>query len=76
MPARKKQKKKAARRPARAPKLNVVVGSKVKETVKGHGVRMAGDFTDALNARVQDMIAKAVERCNSNGRGTVRPHDL
>jgi hypothetical protein len=70
-----RRKKKATRRRA-APKVNVVVGSKVKETIKGHGVRMAGDFGDALNAKVHEMLAGAVARCQANNRGTVRPHDL
>ena len=77
MAARKKKatKKKTARRKA-APKLNLVVGSKVKETIKGHGYRMAGDFGDALNAKVHELIENAVARCAANNRGTVRPQDL
>ena len=71
-----KKKKAAGKKPARSSKSNVVVGSKVKEAVKGGGVRMAGDFADALNARVHDLIAGAVARCKGNNRGTVRPHDL
>ena len=75
--AKKKTARKAARRPAKkAPAANLVVGSKVKETIKGHGFRMAGDFGEALNARVHLMIAAAVARCQANNRGTVRPQDL
>ena len=78
MAARKKAKKKTAkRRPAKkAAALNLIVGSKVKEAIKGHGYRMAGDFGDALNAKVHELLAAAVERCGKNNRGTVRPHDL
>lgn len=79
MAARKKKAKKkpARRRVARAKALsNVVVGSKVKEAVKGEGYRMAGDFGEALNARVHLLIKAAVARCAANNRGTVRPHDL
>lgn len=77
MAARKKAKKKTAkRRPAKKPALNLIVGSKVKEAIKGHGYRMAGDFGDALNAKVHALLAAAVERCGKNNRGTVRPHDL
>ena len=84
MAARKKKtaKKKAVRKTARratkkaAAAANLVVGSKVKETIKGHGFRMAGDFGEALNAKVHLMIAAAVARCQANGRGTVRPQDL
>ena len=53
MAARKKKKKKAAARrraPARkAPALNVVVGSKVKESVKSHGIRCSGDLVEAFD---------------------------
>jgi len=77
MAARKKKKKARARRSAKkAPALNVVVGSKVKESVKSHGVRCSGDLVEALNAHVQGIIGQAVERCQANKRGTVRPQDL
>ena len=77
MVARKKKKKAAKRKATRAaPKANLVVGSKVKEAVKGHGYRMAGDFGEALNAKVHALIADAVARCAANKRGTVRPQDL
>ena len=59
-----------------AVKANLVVNSKVKEAIKGHGVRMAGDFGEALNARVSGIIKDAVGRCQANNRGTVRPQDL
>ena len=77
MAARKKKKAKArARRTKKAPALNVVVGSKVKESVKAHGIRCSGDLVEALNAHVQDTISKAVARAQANKRGTVRPQDL
>ena len=76
MAARKKKTKKKAARKRAAPKANLVVGSKVKETIKGHGYRMAGDFGEALNAKVHALIADAVARCAANNRGTVRPQDL
>lgn len=72
MAARKK--KKARAKKAAAP--NLVVGSKVKEAVKGTGYRCSGDLVDAVNARVAAMLDDAVARCASNNRGTVRPHDL
>ncbi|MHC5011263.1 MAG: hypothetical protein ACYTG6_09970 [Planctomycetota bacterium] len=74
--AARKKKKKATARKSRAVKSNVVVGSKVKEAIKAKGVRMAGDFSEALNAHVHQCIADAVARCKNNNRGTVRPHDL
>lgn len=68
------RKKKKARSKAAA--SNVVVGSKVKEAIKGTGYRCSGDLVDALNAHVHEILKGAVERCASNNRGTVRPHDL
>jgi hypothetical protein len=56
--------------------LNLVVGSKVKEMVRGAGVRAAGDLVEACSAAVGGMLKNAVARCKANGRGTVRPHDL
>ena len=75
MAARKKTKKKVAKKRAAkkaAPALNLIVGSKVKEAIKGHGYRMAGDFGEALNAKVHELLKAAVARCGSNNRGTVQ----
>jgi histone H3/H4 len=57
-------------------KVNLVVGSKVKDTVRSAGVRSAGDLVDALNDKVLELLKGAVGRCKANGRGTVRPQDL
>lgn len=73
---RKKKAKKKAPRRRKAANLNVVVGSKVKEAIKAHGVRCSGDMVEALNAHVLGILDGAVARCQSNNRGTVRPHDL
>ena len=54
----------------------LVVASKVKERIKSADVRMSGDFTDELNARVDVMIGEAIERAKGNKRGTVKPCDL
>jgi hypothetical protein len=55
---------------------NLVVGSKVKDTVRTAGMRASGDLVDAVSAAVGNMLKGAVNRCKANGRGTVRPHDL
>lgn len=55
---------------------SVVVTSKVKEAVKGLDLRMSGDVPDALNEKVQAMLAAAAKRAKENGRGTLRPYDL
>ncbi|MEL6543936.1 MAG: hypothetical protein AAFQ82_04880 [Myxococcota bacterium] len=54
----------------------VVVGSKVKETVKALGCQSSGDLIEAVSDHVHDMLEAAVERAKQNGRATVRPYDL
>ena len=76
MAAKKKKKAAAPRRAAKKTALNVVVGSKVKEAVKSHGVRCSGDLVEALNGKVLALVSAAVARCEANKRGTVRPQDL
>ncbi|MCA9316176.1 MAG: hypothetical protein H6826_00465 [Planctomycetes bacterium] len=80
MAARKKKtaKKKAAKasRGKKVANLNVVVGSKVKEAIKSHGVRCSGELVEALNGHVLGILSGAVARCKANNRGTVRPQDL
>lgn len=79
-PAKKATAKKATKKTTAATTAgstgNVVVASKVKEAVKSSGVRMSGDFPEALNAEVAAVIDKAVKRAQDNGRSTVRPSDL
>ena len=53
-----------------------VVGSKVKDAIRKAGLRTAGDALDALNSEVGAVIKKAVERCKSNGRQTIRSSDF
>jgi histone H3/H4 len=74
--AKKATKRTAKKTTASSTQGNVVVASKLREAVKGHDIRMSGDLVDALNEHVHEVIAKAVERAKSNGRGTVRPNDL
>jgi hypothetical protein len=55
---------------------SVVVASRVKDAVRGKGLRSDGGLPDAVNAKVVAMIAAAADRAKANKRGTVRPHDL
>ena len=55
---------------------SLVVGSKVKDAIKGTGCNTAGDFTDALSVEVANLVTKAAERAKANGRKTVRAADL
>lgn len=54
----------------------LVVGSKVKDTVKKAGCNTAGDFIEGLSKEVDCKIKRAVERAKANGRKTVRAADL
>lgn len=52
----------------------VIVKSKVKEAVQDSNV--GGDFVEALNETVLQLIAKAEERAKGNGRKTIQARDL
>ncbi len=52
----------------------LVVKSAVKSLMDG--ARMSGDFVEALNADVIELVEKAKKRAKDNGRGTVQPRDL
>lgn len=51
----------------------LVVRSKIKEETK---CNVAGDFADALSAKVAAMIKDAEKRCTENGRKTLKPCDI
>jgi len=53
---------------------SVVVRSKIKEYAEGCNV--SGNFAEALNEEVVNLIKKACERAQANGRKTVSPKDL
>ena len=80
--ARKKtaaKKKKAAgkkRATRKAAKEMLLVGSKTKTALKAHGLNVAGDALDNLNAVVYHYIDQAAKRASANGRKTVRGHDF
>lgn len=40
------------------------------------GVNVGSDFYDALDEKVKDMIERAVERAEANGRRTVKARDV
>ncbi|MCC5949164.1 MAG: hypothetical protein JJT89_11980 [Nitriliruptoraceae bacterium] len=72
----KKNAKKATAKKTTASSGNLVVTTKVRDAVRDSGVRMSGDFPEALNAEVAALIDKAVVRAKDNNRSTVRPSDL
>ena len=53
-----------------------VVASKVKIYVRSRSLMASSELADALSRKVQDLLDQAVERCNGNGRRTVRAVDL
>ena len=53
-----------------------VVITRVKDYVKGKGMRSDGDLDTALNKLIESLLDRAAERCKENGRSTVRPSDL
>jgi histone H3/H4 len=52
----------------------VVVRSKIKEHAEGCNV--SGDFANALNEEVGNLIKRAASRAKANGRKTVSSKDL
>ncbi len=73
--ARKKAKKKKAAKRRKSMEM-LLVGSKTKIALKGHGVNVAGDALDGLNGVVHWYLDQAARRAVSNGRKTVRSHDF
>ncbi len=52
----------------------LVVKAKIKEAVKDCNV--ASDFAEALNAKVEQLVADAEARAKANKRATVMAKDL
>ncbi len=70
------RKKSAGGRKASGGRDTFVVASKVKSYVRGKSLMASSELSDALSRKVQALLDDAVERCNGNGRRTVRPVDL
>jgi len=55
----------------------LVITSKVKEYIKSKGdLNVGGDVAEALSKRVTSLLDLAVERCQANGRKTVKGTDV
>lgn len=52
----------------------IISKARTKDSVKECNV--SGEFYDALDAKVRELIAKAEKRAMANGRKTLRPYDL
>lgn len=54
----------------------LVVASKVRNYLKGKGVKMSGDLIGALNDKVKSLLDDASARTQANKRSTVKPQDV
>lgn len=52
----------------------LIVKSKIKAIVDD--VNVSGDFGEALNSKVIQMVREASQRTKANGRKTIKPCDL
>jgi len=53
---------------------DLIVKAAVKEALEDKNV--ASDFYDALDEKVETLLADAARRAEANGRKTVQPRDL
>jgi len=56
--------------------VSLAVKSAVRAHIRKTGMRVAGDFWNALNEKIRDDVKQAVERAQADGRKTVRAADL
>lgn len=54
----------------------LVIGTKMKEVIKGADCMSSSDLLEAVSAKVYEMLIAATRRARENGRTTVRPYDL
>lgn len=71
---KKKSRKKAGSRRKKAGSGDLII-SKAR-TKAAAGMNVSGEFYAALNDSVVGLIQQAEARAESNGRRTLRPHDL
>jgi len=57
------------------PRGRIIVESKVRELLP-EGIRLKADALDGLDAVVREIIRKAVQRCQANGRRTIIKEDF
>ncbi len=53
-----------------------MVASRIKEAARAADIRVSGDFAEAFNAEVNEVLSRAINRAKGNGRATLRPGDL
>jgi len=54
------------------------VKSKIREYLKGKGCNTSSSVIDGdkLNARIVEILDRAIDRAKKNGRKTVKPRDI
>lgn len=73
---KKATKKKATKKKAGKKKATGDLIISKARTKAAAGLNVSGEFYGALDAAVRALIAGAEARADSNGRRTLRPHDL
>jgi histone H3/H4 len=54
----------------------LIVASKVRSYMRSLGFHASSELAQELSRRAQELLDRAAERCEKNGRRTVRPFDL
>lgn len=54
----------------------LVVASKVRNYLKGQGVKMSSELVESLNGKVKAMLDDAASRAKGNKRTTVKSQDV
>lgn len=50
--------------------------SAIREIAKDRGVRLGGEFLDALDLKVNEILSSAIQRAENARRQTVKPEDV
>ncbi len=56
--------------------VNLIIKSNIREAIKDKMPNVSAEVPEALNAKVQELLDKAVERAVANGRKTLHARDL
>jgi histone H3/H4 len=54
----------------------LIVASKVRNYLKGKGVKMSSELVPALNKKVEALLNEGASRAQGNKRATVKPYDV
>lgn len=55
---------------------DLIYKSRIKDVIKEKDLLCDGDLPDAVSQEVSNLLDKAAQRAQENGRKTVRPVDL